>query len=354
MACCNQYHPPSPPNHHHSPEVCSPQCAQCKSKKLRKVSPSLFTLFTTSKNISFPKSNEILCQVSSATGENVKTMEGFKTCVLTFHSPTFVADYVSNIEKRYSTIKLSSPDLNSETYGLTFLTRNIAGNLRSLVIFELNGNAIKTEIMGEIQWETFSMILHENMVTVLIDNSQWHIQYRNVLWSNSIYNALFNVNHDKTEIKNITFSYFFQNPNTNKLKYTIPNNLPIDTNTFRFDYSEGAIHELRDICGGIYGEVESPITLYVQNMNIALGPNNRIPIISTIIKSEQGLSRNAYITQAYLSTNILIGTPFDVLQQDTSYNIQTKLMAGKTVMQQLSYVNTDGSGQILSDIQVYM
>jgi hypothetical protein len=345
MACCDHFHLPN----HNSPEVAGPQCTQCRNKKLRKVSPSLFTLFTTSKNISFPKSNEILCQTSSANGENVKTMEGFKTCVLTFHNPTFVADYVSNIEKRYSTVKLHSPDLNSETYGLTFLTRNIAGNLRLVVIFELNGNAIKTEIMGETQWETFSMILHENMVTVLIDNTQWHLQYRNILSSTSIYNAFFNVNHDKTEIKNITFSYFFQN-STNKLKYTIPNNRPVDTNTFRFDYSEGGIHELRDICGGGV----TPITIYVQNMNIALGPNNRIPIISTMIKSDQGLSSNSYITQAYLSQNLLIGTRFDVLQQDTSYNIQSKLTSGKTVMQQLSYVNTDGSGQILSDIQVYM
>jgi hypothetical protein len=194
----------------------------------------------------------------------------------------------------------------------------------------------------------FSMILHENDITVLVDDLQWLISPRTVLSSTCVYKTKFNLNHDKTHIKNISF-YYFQNA-TNKISYTIPANLPLTTNSFTFDYLEGAIRELRDISAG-----GPPLTLHVQNINYDLDKNNRIPIISTLIHSEtQMLSSNAYTSRIYLSKDATQGTLYDVMLSDTSANTRAKLIRGKTVTQQLRYVNSDGSGQVLSDIQVYL
>ena len=129
-----------------------------------------------------------------------------------------------------------------------------------------------------------------------------------------------------------------------------------NTNSFTFDYMEGGIRELRDISAG-----GPALTLHVQNINYDLDQNNRIPIISTLIKSEyiknnpiNMLSSNAYTSRIYLSKDSTEGTLYDVMLADTSANTRAKLSNGKTVTQQLRYVNTDGSGQVLSDIQVYM
>jgi hypothetical protein len=159
-----------------------------------------------------------------------------------------------------------------------------------------------------------------------------------------VYKAKFNLNHDKTYIKNIDFRYF-QNA-ANKITYTVPA-IHSSTNVYTFDYQEGAIHDLRDISAG-----GPTLTLYVQNMNYDLGQNSRIPVISTLIKADQRLSSNAYTTRIYLNQ---VETPYDVIQTDTSANIREKLIRGKTVIQDMRYFNTDGSGgHILSDIHVYM
>jgi hypothetical protein len=137
---------------------------------------------------------------------------------------------------------------------------------------------------------------------------------------------------------------YFQNA-ANKITYTVPVHSSDTTNVYTFDYQEGAIHELRDISAG-----GPTLTLYVQNMNYDLGQNSRIPVISTLIKADQRLSSNAYTTRIYLHE-----TPYDVIQTDTSANIREKLIHGKTVIQDMRYFNTDGSGgHILSDIHVYM
>ena len=302
-------------------------------------------LTTNSKNITFPERNEILCHASSAAGENVSTMEFFKTCVITFQRPIFVTP--CSVEKRYATVTLYSNVINTETYGLTFRTRNIAGNLRYLVCFELNGNEIKSDVLDE--QDSFSIILHENEVIAIVDDSQWFKTTRKVSSSTNLYKTKFNLNHDKTHMKNISFRYF-QN-GSSKISYTCPANLPslTNTNTFTVDYQEGGIYELRDISAG-----GPTLTLHVQNLDLL---DNRIPVISTLVKSKyiqnnptQTLSSNAYTTRIYLSSD----TVYDVIQTDTSLNIQEKLIYGKTVMQDIRYYNTDGSGHFLSDIQVYM
>jgi len=305
-------------------------------------------LQTSSNNITFPERNEILCHASTISGENVFTLEGFKTCVLQFMRPGFETNYTCYIEKRYATVTLYSTVPNTETYALTFRTRNIAGNLRYLVNFELNGVVIKTDTIVDGKWNLFSMILHENDITVLVDDLQWFIYPRTVLSSRCVYKTKFNLNHDKTNIKHISF-FYFQNA-TNKISYTIPANLPsLVTNSFTFDYLEGAIRELRDISAG-----GPTLTLHVQNINYDLDKNNRIPIISTLIHSEEVLSSNAYTSRIYLSKDATQGTLYDVMLSDTSANTRAKLIRGKTVTQQLRYVNSDGSGQVLSDIQVYL
>jgi uncharacterized protein YjbI with pentapeptide repeats len=306
-------------------------------------------LQTNSNNITFPERNEILCHATTFSGENVFTLEGFKTCVLQFMRPGFETNYTCYIEKRYATVTLYSTVPNTETYALTFRTRNIAGNLLYVVNFELNGVVIKTDTMVDGKMNLFSMILHENDITVLVDDLQWFIYPRTILSSRCVYKTKFNVNHDKTNIKHISF-FYFQNA-TNKISYTIPANSPsLVTNSFTFDYLEGAIRELRDISAG-----GPPLTLHVQNINYDLDKNNRIPIISTLIHSEtQMLSSNAYTSRIYLSKDATQGTLYDVMLSDTSANTRAKLILGKTVTQQLRYVNSDGSGQVLSDIQVYL
>jgi hypothetical protein len=306
-------------------------------------------LTTNSEHITFPEKNEILCHASTATGETVTTMEGYKTCVLTFKRPG-IQKLVScsSVEKRYATVTLYSNIINTETYALTFrTTRNISGTLLPFVSFELNGIVVKSDFMEDDDdgsWDSFSMILHENDVTVLANDSQWYVSRRKVSSSTSVYKAKFNLNHDKTNIKNIDFRYF-QNA-ANKISYTVP--VPAihsGTNVYTFDYQEGAIHELRDISAG-----GPTLTLYVQNMNYDL--ISRIPVISTLIKADQRLSSNAYTTRIYLNQG---ETPYDVIQTDTSANIHEKLIRGKTVIQDMRYFNTDGSGgHILSDIHVYM
>ena len=307
-------------------------------------------LSTNSNNITFPERNEILCHATTISGETVTTLEGFKTCVLQFMRPGFETNYTCFTEKRYATVTLYSTVPNTETYALTFRTRNIAGNLRYLVSFELNGVVIKTETIVDGKWNLFSMILHENDITVLVDDLEWLISPRNVVSSTCVYKTKFNLNHDKTHIKNISF-YYFQNA-TNKISYTVPSSSSLVTNSFTFDYLEGAIRDLRDISAG-----GPTLTLHVQNINYDLDKNNRIPIISTLIhssSSDQMLSSNAYTTRIYLSNDATQGTLYDVMLSDTSANTQAKLVLGKTVTQQLRYVNSDGSGQVLSDIQVYL
>ena len=305
-------------------------------------------LSTNSNNITFPERNEILCHATTISGETVTTLEGFKTCVLQFMRPGFETNYTCFTEKRYATVTLYSTVPNTETYALTFRTRNIAGNLRYLVSFELNGVVIKTETIVDGKWNLFSMILHENDITVLVDDLEWLISPRNVVSSTCVYKTKFNLNHDKTHIKNISF-YYFQNA-TNKISYTVPSSSLV-TNSFTFDYLEGAIRDLRDISAG-----GPTLTLHVQNINYDLDKNNRIPIISTLIhsSSNQMLSSNAYTTRIYLSNDATQGTLYDVMLSDTSANTRAKLVLGKTVTQQLRYVNSDGSGQVLSDIQVYL
>lgn len=338
-----------------------PQCNHCRNKRLRRVSPALFTLSTSSKYISFPKSNQILCNTSSATGEDVYTMEGFKTSVLTFLRPTFEADYVNNVSKRYVTISLFSDDLNTQKYSISIMTQNISGNLRTVMNYELNGVVKKTEILDDKTWNTFSFILHERELVILIDNIEWHVQIRDPFSGTKVYRGLFNVNHEKTEIKNITFSYF--QGNSVKSDYSVPNNLPILNNTYRFDYADGAINDLTDVSGGDIsgGLIGDPITLYIQNIHYDLSSNNHIPVINTLVSAKNiignptsNLSFNAYTDKIYLSTDNTNGTLYTPLFTDTSLNIQSKLLSGKAVFQKFSYVNVDGSGQVFSDLQVYM
>jgi hypothetical protein len=303
-------------------------------------------LTTNSEHISFPEKNEILCNASTATGETVTTLEGYKTCVITFMRPGYQKLVSCSVEKRYATVTLYSNIINTETYALTFrTTRNISGTLLPFVSFELNGIVVKSDFMDDDDgsWDSFSMILHENDVTVLANDSQvWYVLRRKVSSSTSVYKAKFNLNHVKTYIKNIDFRYF-QNA-ANKITYTVPA-IHSGTNVYTFDYQEGAIHELRDISAG-----GPTLTLYVQNMNYDL--ISRIPVISTLIKADQRLSSNAYTTRIYLNQD---DTPYDVIQTDTSANIREKLIRGKTVIQDMRYFNTDGSGgHILSDIHVYM
>jgi hypothetical protein len=482
-----------------------PQCNHCRSRRLRRVSPALFTLATSSKFIAFPRSNELLCNTSSATGEEVHTMEGYKTCVLSFARPVFEADYINNIEKRYTTVYLGSDDIDAEVYSLNIWTQNIEGNLRTMVYFELDGVVQKLAILDDKTWGTFTMILHEKDVTILMDDVNWYTQLRNAFSGNKIYRGRFNLNHENTHVQNIAFSYFKDAKMPSDYIVSV---LPIQSNTYRINHVDNAIYYLKDVdaengtassitstwelhvetipsstidlsgswtggtnpwiinneisgfeidkntsqtvpsflvvipqnnlrqsgvwteitngyrfvmdtplsyydsdsgytqneqtvkyisiltnttpyqtivlglrtvLGGITTDSEisaqnkrpftpsnpfnttTPLTLYVQNMNYDL-QDSYVPKIKTFIDRKNiknnnvpaYLSRNAYVQNVYLSSDETIGYSYTPVFTKSKNDLQTTLLSGKMVSQELSYFNMDSSGTLLSDVQVYM
>jgi hypothetical protein len=320
-----------------------PQCNHCRSKRLRRISPALFTLATGSKFIAFPRSNELLCNTSSATGEEVHTMEGYKTCVLSFSRPVFEADYVNNIEKRYATVYFASDDINAEVYSLNILTKNIEGNLRTMVYFELDGVVQKLAILDDKTWGTFTMILHEKDVTVLMDNVNWYTQLRNAFSGKQIYRGRFNLNHENTHVQNIAFSYF--KDAKMPAEYTV-SILPIQTNTYRINHDDNAIYNLKDVDAEniTSSSVTSTWELYVETIPSStidlsgswsgVNPwitNNQVSgfeiykysgqtVTSYInISPQNGVTQSGIWTEIMYGYRFNLGTPLQYFDSDSGY-----------------------------------
>ena len=84
------------------------------------------------------------------------------------------------------------------------------------------------------------------------------------------------------------------------------------------------------------------IKTFIDRKNIK---NNNVPAY---------LSRNAYVQNVYLSSDETIGYSYTPVFTKSKNDLQTTLLSGKMVSQELSYFNMDSSGTLFSDVQVYM